>query len=95
MDIFYKVRDFSIPDYMAGGIKRYIEDGIPPGDFLSAIITNDLRTAVFHADDYNIRNIPAYIFYFYNEVPSTCWGSVKSMSDWIKIGGLNGTKKSR
>ena len=26
-----------IPDYMIGGLRRYIERGIPPGHFLSAV----------------------------------------------------------
>ena len=42
----YKFREFYIPDRMMGGIQRYINDHIRPGDFLSAIIQNDLKEAV-------------------------------------------------
>ena len=55
----YTFREFYIPDYMMDGVERYIEQGIEPGDFLSAIITNNLSEAVRRADDEHIKNIPA------------------------------------
>lgn len=79
----YQYMDFYIPDRMMDGIKRYIEVGIRPGDFLCAVISNDLKAAVSLADDENIRNLPAYIAYFYNNAPETCWGSPQNLLDWI------------
>ena len=80
----YQFKEFYIPERMMGGISRYIEQGIPPGDFLTAIITNDLREAVGRADDENLRNIPAYVSYFYNEAPRQCWGSQAKMDAWLE-----------
>ena len=80
----YTFRDFYIREDMMGGITRYIETGIPPGGFLSGIISNDLREAVSNADDENLHNIPAFVAYFYNEAPSACWGSPEQMQDWMK-----------
>jgi large subunit ribosomal protein L9 len=37
---------------MIGGLRRYIENGIGPGDFLWAVLTNDLRGAIERADEY-------------------------------------------
>ena len=81
---FYNFRGFYIPARMGGSIMRYIENGILPGDFLSAVIRNDLREACGRADDENMANLPAYVAYFYNEAPSPCWGSDKKMTAWIK-----------
>jgi len=81
----YRFQDFYIPERMMGGIQRYIEQGIEPGSFLSAIICNDLKGACAQADDENLRNIPAYIAYFYNESPMSCWGSWKIMERWMSI----------
>ena len=89
----YTFYGFEIPDYMAGGVDRYISDGIPPGDFLTAIISNDLKEAVGRADDINMANIPAYVGYFYNESPVSCWGSEKNIAAWMAQGGLNGVIK--
>ena len=80
----YTFREFYIPERMMGGIERYIRQGIKPGHFLTAIICNDLKGAVSHADDENIRNLPAYVGYFYNKAPSACWGSPQDMKIWLE-----------
>ena len=80
----YQFREFYIPEHMMGGIERYVNQGIPPGDFLRAVICNDLSGAVGRADDENIRNLPAYVAYFYNEAPGTCWGSIAKMVAWME-----------
>jgi hypothetical protein len=79
----YTFRQWYIPERMMDGINLYVEHGIPPGDFLCAVITNDLSEACGRADDENIDNLPAYVAYFYNEAPSLCWGSVEKMQAWI------------
>jgi len=79
----YKFRDFVIPDHMMDGLTRYIESGIPPGHFLSAVLSNDLYEAVSRADDENVKILPAYIGYLVNEAPSNCWGSREKVKAWI------------
>ena len=74
---------FYIPGRMMGGIERYIEHRVKPGDFLTAIICNNLKMAVMTADEENIANLPAYMDYFYNHVPSNCWGSEAVLKDWL------------
>lgn len=86
----YQFRGFHIPDYIMEGIKRYIDYGLPPGSFLTAIVENDLKGAVESADDNNLENIPAFVAYFYNEAPANCWGSPEIVSTWICRGGLKG-----
>lgn len=78
----YWFNEFYIPERMMPGIRRYVESGIVPGDFLCAVIQNDLSEAVGRADDENLKNLPAYVAYFYNEVPSNCWGSKERMQEW-------------
>lgn len=72
-----------IPSRMMPAIKRYVEEHRIPGDFLQAVICNDLVEAFAKADDENARNLRAFVSYFYNEVPSPCWGSKKKMRDWL------------
>jgi hypothetical protein len=79
----YTFKEFYISDSMMDGIERYLNNGIPPGDFLTAIICNDLSSAVVRADDTNLRNIPAFVAYFYNEAPIDSWGSAKQMMKWM------------
>jgi len=74
---------YRIPDYMTDGIVRYLENGIEPGGFLSAVICNDLRGAFGRADETNARLIGEYVRFFYNEVPSPAWGSPEKMEAWM------------
>lgn len=42
-----------LPVHIRGGAKRYIEHGVRPGSFLTAVIRNDLIHAMRYADDIN------------------------------------------
>ncbi len=77
-------QEFRVRAQMMEAIHRYIDDKIYPGSFLQAIISNNLKEAVGCADDDNLRNIPAFVSYFYNEAPTNCWGSKEIMASWIK-----------
>ena len=60
----YTFRDFYIPERMMDGIKRYVEGGLRPGRFLTAVIENNLSNACGFADDENMSNLPAYAAFF-------------------------------
>jgi len=76
-----------IPEYMHDGISLYINHGIHPGGFLTAVIENNLKEACMRADDFNIKILPNYVRFFYNYAPSGCWGS--PVENWK---GLNNEK---
>lgn len=80
----YTHRDYWIPERMMEPIRLYIEEGIKPGSFLTSVICNDLKGAVGNADDENLPNLPAFVAYFYNEAPGSCWGSKEMMERWIR-----------
>jgi hypothetical protein len=68
---------------MFSSLRGYVEQHIPVGSFLEAVISNDLKQAVQQADDTNIRNIPAFVGYLYNNAPSECWGSKEKYKRWL------------
>ena len=74
--------EYRIPERMRPGILRYINKGVIPGDFLQAIITNNLREAFARADDENRHIIGNYVKLFYCHAPAGCWGSVDAMRYW-------------
>ena len=86
----YATDGFKIPEYMLGGLERYVMWGLQPGDFLTAVICNDLFKAVGHADSANLINLPAFVKFFYNVAPHNCYGSSDQMRYWIRVGGWNG-----
>ena len=69
-----ELRLCGIPAYMHEGITAFYEDGRPPGDFLSAVINNDLKGAVTLADDRNVHLLKNYVLWFYNWAPGGTWG---------------------
>jgi hypothetical protein len=82
-----------IPKHMIEGVRNYIEHGIEPGSFLSAVLCNDLRRACECADDINRTRLFQYIQFFYSYTPTDCWGSEKRFLAWMDEGGLFGDKK--
>ena len=75
--------DYSrLPEHCREGMKRYIEHGIIPGDFLQAVICNKLVESFAIADDTNIKRLFDYTDFLYNEVPTSAWGSEKKMLEW-------------
>jgi len=77
-----KLASSPIPRYMHGGIVRWIEHGLAPGDFLTAILSNDLRGACERADDTNRHFLFEYVFWLYNHAPAACWGSPERFRAW-------------
>lgn len=72
------------PQHMRDAITRYIIDGIKPGSFLSAVISNNLQKAVFAADDDNLPLLKLYVRWFYWEAPGNSWGSPEAMEHWLR-----------
>lgn len=77
-----------IPDYMIGGLRRYIENGIPPGSFLTAVLSNDLMGAFAKADSTNTVAMVAYARFLYAYAPHDCHGSPAKVRAWMDKGGL-------
>ena len=78
----YWTNDYSLAKNL-DGLQRYIEHRIPTGGFLRAVLENDLREACAMADDENVKVIPIYVNWLYNEAPSACWGSPEKVANWL------------
>lgn len=83
----------TIPDYMVGAIVQYVEHGIEPGSFLSAVLENDLNEAFGRADTANRYCLDEYVNLLYNFAPRACWKSRENFVGWCKHGGLRGLTK--
>ena len=78
------IMDYSkIKPSTIAGIVRYVDLRCPTGSFLRAVLVNDLKEAVFAADEENLAALPAIVYYCYNEIPSDCWGSPKKVAAWL------------
>lgn len=77
----FQFQEFSISDYMLE--KAYISQR--PCSFLRAVLENNLKEAVLQADDFNLRNLPAFVAYLYNHTPIECWGSAEKVTKWLTV----------
>jgi len=81
-----KMSEVGIPDYMQGGLIRYFNERIPTGDFLRAVLENDLMAAFMFADQTNKHSMHHYVMWLYNYAPgraSGIWGSPEAVSNWL------------
>jgi hypothetical protein len=72
-----------IPARTKNALFNYVNHGVRPGGFLTAVLCNDLMAAVGHADTENLAALKQIVQYVYWEIPGACWGSRKRMNQWI------------
>jgi len=65
-------------------INAYVLEGHSPGNFIDAILSNDLSGAFKHADDDNIKRVFCLVSYCYNYLPMDAWGSFDKVNVWLK-----------
>lgn len=71
-------------DYMADGMRLYLEHGIGPGSFMTALLCNDLMGACGRADLQNRAALFAWAQWLYNYAPSGSYGSRENVREWMK-----------
>ena len=76
-----------IPLHCRAGIIRYIEEHIPPGSFLTAVLSNDLIRAVRAADAANYAALRDYVRFLTFHAPGDCWGSPEKFKAWVALRG--------
>lgn len=83
-----------LPAYMEAPARRYIENGINPGGFLTAVLCNDLVGAFARADSANHAHMHEWAKWLHNDIPAPAWGSPEKVKAWIERGGLAGKEES-
>jgi len=86
---------FSLPVHMRPGMAAYVLHGTQPGDFLTAVLCNDLMEACHRADAINKEQLHAYAFFLYNYAPSACYGSAAKVKAWVAQDGLMGLRSAQ
>jgi hypothetical protein len=81
-----------LPEHMQAPILRWIEDGGPIGDFLTALLSNNLMEAFGRADDQNTAAMRNWVQFLYNHAPHDCYGSPDIVKAWRTRGGLLGPR---
>ena len=84
------IRYDMLPMHMREGAQMYIERGICTGNFLLAVLKNDLVGAACQADDVNRECLLDWARWLWNEAPRVCWGTPQRVAEWQERGGLFG-----
>lgn len=74
-----------VSEHIRESLARYVDHGVPLGDFLEAVVANDLVGAAVRADLSNAGALAAIAGVVYRELPITCWGSRRVYNAWIAI----------
>ena len=76
----------------AAAVRNYVEEGIPPGHFLSAMFANDFVLAACCADSDNAAALRGWAVFLLGELPArpSAWGTKNAVSLWCHIGGRIG-----
>jgi hypothetical protein len=72
-----------LPEHMVGAMHRYLFDRIPPGSFLTCVLSNDLRGAFGAADLVNRSRLVDIVEFCRRALPSISWGSSEQVNKWL------------
>jgi len=75
-----------IPGHLQDGLDRYICDRVRPGQFLCAVLGNDLLGAVRRADRLSYAGMPGIVEALIGYAPATAWGSESKVAAWLLKG---------
>lgn len=85
----------ALPAHCRAGMMAYVMAGRIPGQFLQAVIRNNLVDAFGLADSVNLTYMAAYAQFLKWAMPPPAWGSELAMQNWSQIGGLVGYEKEK
>lgn len=89
-----QINNLPLPSWGEETLTRYRDHGTPAGSFVEAILCNDLMGACSRADVLNRSRLHDYCRFLFTHMPIGSYGCQKNYDDWIKMGGLNGMRKT-
>jgi hypothetical protein len=71
-----------IPIGTRRSLRDYLTDGLDPGSFLTAVLTNDLRHAIGRADRDNLAALKEIVMFLINRTPAIAHGNRELFYNW-------------
>jgi hypothetical protein len=72
------------PSVVRNSIDAFVQLGRPTGDFVKAVLSNDLDGAIFRADPINLLMLPHIVAYVRDHVPIGVCGSREAVAAHIE-----------
>ncbi len=73
----------TIPRLIIEGLDSYLQDRIPTGSFLRAVLSNDLRESFNQADLFSRAVLGEIVKLCYWDIPGGAWGSPEAVRSWL------------
>lgn len=83
---------YSIPPAILAGLEAHRDKRQPTGDFLTAVLENNLTRAVGLADDFSMSALKDIVMWCYWELPAPAWGSRVKVDAWLGDAPTTGLK---
>src|SRR5688572_29473527 len=77
------LKQYRVPEHIHDGLIAYVTQGRKPGSFLLAVLSNNLRGSMMHADPETKAALPQIVAWLTWEVNATCWGSFEVVQAWL------------
>jgi hypothetical protein len=72
------------PPHFIQSLELYVNAGLKPGHFLTAVLENNLQEAVGHAHDNTVLvALPEIVGVVYNELTDRAWGDKEKVAAWL------------
>ena len=81
-----EMENFKIPNHCRPGLLRYVTEHTPVGEFLTYLLSNDLKNAALKADDMNAISLVRFMRFLTFCFPDEAWGSSEKVKAWLKEG---------
>ena len=78
---------WKVPLHSRKTIERYLEYGIEPGGFLTALFSDNLTDTVRYADEANVKSLVQWTMFVFWELPHEAVGSKEKVQAHIEKGG--------
>lgn len=76
--------DHGIPENIYLALKRYWNDALPPGAFVTAVLSNNLMDAVGYADHVSERYLADIVNYVKYHSPRGSYGNPELVRSWLQ-----------
>jgi hypothetical protein len=72
-----------VPEHLQDGLIEYIAARRPCGQFLTAVLSNDLKDTCAYADEISIYALRHIMVFLFTYAPGKCWGSPDLVAVWL------------
>ena len=72
-----------IPEHTKSTLENYLLYGLPPGGFMTAVLTNDLYGAISRADSQNMSRLEDIVRWLQHNAPIDSYGNYENITNWV------------